>query len=211
MHLGAKRFFFMASFILSLTLPFSGAFAHRVTVFAWVEGDVVHTESKFSGGKPVKGGNVLVYDAQSGDKLLEGATDDKGEFSFKAPRMTSLRIELIAGMGHKGEWTVSEEEFDVKEGAGTSPDGSRTAGPSGSLEAEQPAQGSPRNLQEIEDAVDRALDRKLAPMMKLLTQSQQQQGPNVRDVIGGIGYIFGLVGLVAYLHFRRKAGQISRS
>jgi nickel transport protein len=179
-------------------------------IFAWVEGDMVHTESKFSGGNPVRGGNILVYDAQSGDKLLEGATDDKGEFSFKAPRMASLRIELIAGMGHKGDWIVNREEFDVKAGAGNSPDDSRTAGASKSLEAEHPAQRSPLNMQEIEDAVERALERKLAPMMKLLAQSQQQKGPNVRDVIGGIGYIFGLVGLGAYLHFQRKAGRISR-
>ena len=200
----------MALFILSLILPFSEAFGHRVTIFAWVEGDLVHTESKFSGGNPVKGGNVLVYDAQSGDKLLEGATDAKGEFSFKAPRMASLRIELIAGMGHKGEWLVSEDEFDAKEGPGTSPDDSGTASASKSPEAVQPEQRSPFGTQEIEDAVHRALDRKLAPMMKILAQSQQQQRPSVRDVIGGIGYIFGLVGLGAYLHFRRKARQVSR-
>ena len=210
MHFEPKRFFFVVSFILSLILPFSGAFAHRVTIFAWVEGGMVHTESKFSGGKPVKGGNVLVYDAQSGDKLLEGATDDKGEFSFKAPRMTSLRIELNAGMGHKAEWMVSQEEFDVKDGAGTSPDDSKTAVASRNLEADQPEQRSPLNMRELEDAVERALDRKIAPMMKLLAQSRQQQGPNVRDVVGGVGYIFGLVGLGAYLHFRRKARQVSR-
>lgn len=210
MHLGAKRFFFTASFILSLTLPFAGAFAHRVTIFAWVEGDVVHTESKFSGGKPVKAGTVLVYDAQSGDKLLEGATDDKGAFSFKASRTASLRIELLAGMGHKGEWIVNREEFDVKEGAGTSSDDSRTAGVSKGSEAAQPEHRTPFIMQEVEEAFERALDRKLSPMMKFLAQSQNQQGPNVRDVIGGIGYIFGLVGLGAYLHFRRKARQISR-
>jgi len=209
-HRGANRFFFFVSFILFLILPFSGASAHRAMIFAWVEGDMVHTESKFSGGKPVKGGNILVYDAQSGDKILEGATDDKGDFSFKPPRMASLRIELIAGMGHKGEWTVSREELGVKEGAGTSPDDSRTAGASRSPEALQTEQISPFDMQEIEDAVDRALDRKLAPVLKLLAQSKQQQGPNLRDVIGGIGYIFGLVGLGAYLHFRRKARQVSR-
>ena len=65
-------------------------------------------------------------------------------------------------------------------------------------------------MQDLEEAVEKVLDRKLAPMMKLVAQSRQQQGPNARDVIGGIGYIFGLVGLGAYLHFRRKPGRISR-
>ena len=210
MHRGANRFFFFVSFILFLILPFSGASAHRAMIFAWVEGDMVHTESKFSGGKPVKGGTVLVYEAKSGDKVMEGATNDKGEFSFKAPRKVSLRIELIAGMGHKGEWTVSREEFDVGEGAETPTDDSRTAGAPRRPEAEEPEQISSFNMQDLEEAVEKVLDRKLAPMMKLLAQSHQQQGPNVRDVIGGIGYIFGLVGLGAYLHFRRKARQVSR-
>ena len=34
-----------------LLLSFSLALAHNVTVFAWVEGDTVHVESKFSGGR----------------------------------------------------------------------------------------------------------------------------------------------------------------
>ena len=210
MHLGAKRFFFMASFIFSLILPFSGAFAHRVMIFAWVEGDRVYTESKFSGGNPVKKGNVLVYDAESGKKLLEGATNDKGEFSFKTFRKASLRIELIAGMGHRGEWIVKEEEIAVEPGPGTAPADSKPADVSRMAEAEQSASTSAVTMQEIEAAIDQALDRKLAPMMKLLAQSQHQQGPNLRDVVGGIGYILGLIGLGAYLHFRHKSRQIPR-
>ncbi len=55
--------------------------AHKVMIFAWVQGDKIFTESKFSGGKLVKGGDVIVYDLE-GNQLLEGQTDDKGEFSF---------------------------------------------------------------------------------------------------------------------------------
>jgi hypothetical protein len=35
--------------VVLLLLPFGQALAHNVTVFAWVEGDTVHVESKFSG------------------------------------------------------------------------------------------------------------------------------------------------------------------
>lgn len=81
-------------------LAASDALAHKVTIFAWVEGDTVHTESKFSGGRRVKDGKVEVFDP-AGTRLLEGRTNDNGEFSFKAPQVSDLKVLLTAGMGHQ--------------------------------------------------------------------------------------------------------------
>ena len=53
----------------------------------------------------------------------------------------------------------------------------------------------------IEKALEKALDRKLAPIMRTLAEMQEQK-VKVTDVLGGLGYIFGLVGVAAY--FRRK-------
>jgi nickel transport protein len=84
--------------------------AHRVNVFAWVEGDTVYVESKFSGGKRVNAGKITVSDAE-GTELLTGLTDENGVFSFKVPKKTDLKIVLEAGTGHKGEWTVAAGEI----------------------------------------------------------------------------------------------------
>ena len=67
-------------------LGHTAAQAHKVTIFAWAEGNRVFTESKFSGGKRVKDGLVTVFDS-AGNQLLEGRTDENGEFSFEAPRV----------------------------------------------------------------------------------------------------------------------------
>ena len=43
--------------IIALLILFSlagPAAAHKVIVFAWVNGNTIHTESKFSGGRKVK-------------------------------------------------------------------------------------------------------------------------------------------------------------
>jgi nickel transport protein len=32
----------------------------------------------------------------------------------------------------------------------------------------------------------------------------RQKGPTVADIFAGIGYIFGLVGIAAYVHSRKK-------
>ena len=54
---------------------------------------------------------------------------------------------------------------------------------------------------EIERIVDAALDAKLSPIKRMLAE-QTEAGPNLRDIIGGIGWIFGLIGVAAY--FRRR-------
>ena len=67
--------------------------AHRVNLFAWVEGDTVYVESKFSGGKKVKAGKIIVSDPQ-GTELLKGTTNENGEFSFKVPKKTIPLAEI---------------------------------------------------------------------------------------------------------------------
>ena len=86
------------------------ALAHKVTIFAWVEGDTVHTQSKFSGGRRAQNSTVVVYD-MDGNQLLEGKTDENGEFSFKIPKKTGLKVVLKASMGHMAEWTIPAEEI----------------------------------------------------------------------------------------------------
>jgi nickel transport protein len=86
--------------------------AHRVNLFAWVEGDTVYVESKFSGGKTVKAGQIIVTDHQ-GTELLKGKTNENGQFSFKIPKKTELKIVLIAGAAHRAEWTIPLAEIEM--------------------------------------------------------------------------------------------------
>jgi nickel transport protein len=194
-----------AGFIVFLMLFFFGtglARAHKVNVFAWVEGDAVFIESKFSGGKRVKGGMITVSDLR-GNQLLSGKTNNRGEFSFKIPKKTTLKIVLVAGMGHRGEWTIPVEEIEMVSVIETRE----------SVQQET-AENEPKSIMrsipapkpcsdEIQLAVEKALDKKLKPIMKLLAESREQ-GPTFHDIFGGIGYIFGLVGLATYIHYRRK-------
>ncbi|MFR4118150.1 MAG: hypothetical protein ACLT2T_04335 [Bilophila wadsworthia] len=47
-----------------------------------------------------------------------------------------------------------------------------------------------RDAAEIERIVDAALDAKLSPIKRMLAE-QAEAGPNLRDIIGGIGWILG--------------------
>jgi len=192
-------------FIATMILSFLGsgtALAHKVILFAWVEGDTVFIESKFSGGKRVKGGMITVSDL-GGNQLLSGKTNNRGEFSFKIPKKITLKIVLVAGMGHRGEWTIPVEEIEMvsviekRESVQQETAENEPKSIMRSIPASKPCSD------EIQLAVEKALDKKLKPIMKLLAESREQ-GPTFHDIFGGIGYIFGLVGLATYIHYRRK-------
>ena len=180
------------------------AHAHKVTVFAWAEGDRVFTESKFSGGKMVKAGKVEVFDS-SGNLLLEGRTDDNGAFAFQAPSITDLKIVLTAGMGHQNSWLLSAADL----GQGELTPRATHASPSDPTVLEAPrasvpaAAGPALTAREIEAIVARQLEEKIRPLMRMVAASQEK-GPTMSDIVGGIGYIIGLVGLGAYVRYRKE-------
>jgi len=197
-----RQFLLLTACLFTLCLLGPGfAFAHRVNVFAWVEGDTVHTESKFSGGKRVNGGEVLVYDLQ-GKELLAGKTNAQGEFSFKIPRKTAMKIVLQAGMGHRGDWTIPLSEIDPQKSASEPSVSTEEPKRTAKTETVTPSV----DLDQMRHALEQSLDRRLSPVLKRLAESQER-GPTFRDILGGIGYILGLLGLAAYLHFRRKTRE----
>ena len=62
--------------------------------------------------------------------------------------------------------------------------------------------------EELEAVIETVLDRKLKPITRMLADLEQK-GPSIKDIFAGIGYIFGLVGVAAYVHGRKK-GQDSK-
>ena len=200
-----NRFYFLSFILLMLLQTFYNqpAFAHKVTIFAWVEGDTIYTQSKFSKGRKAKGALVTVFDME-GNRLLEGTTDEKGEYSFKIPKKTGLKVVLKASMGHMAEWKIPVEEIAAAQSSqNTTPEASvitDTTAPSNRV----PISG-PTCLQreEIRRLVDESLDQKLRPIISMLANCQDQE-PGISEVMGGIGYIFGLAGVALYFANRRK-------
>jgi nickel transport protein len=94
-----KRLFFIGVVLVFCLLTASSAWGHKVHVFAWVEGGIVHTESYFSNGNKVVNAQIQVFD-NYGKLIMSGKTDKKGIFAFKLPACTALRIVLNASEGH---------------------------------------------------------------------------------------------------------------
>ena len=205
---GLKCLFIVLALSWSLAGPgISPVRAHNVTVFAWVEGDTVHVESKFAGGRKPQNAPIEVYDT-AGNLLLEGTTDENGTFSFAVPHKTEMRVVLKAGMGHQAEWTIPLAEQQGVQGtaASTAPAETKPASAAAPNESQiAPAANRPVALTqaELQQALEQALDNKLKPLLKQAAESKTS-GPSINEIIGGIGYIFGLVGVGAYFHARRN-------
>ncbi len=198
--------------ILWVAFYHAPAFAHKVTIFAWVDGDTIHTQSKFSGGKRVKGGPVAVLDSE-GNELLEGKTDENGMFSFKIPQRTELKVVLKASMGHLAEWKIPAEEITGSGSESNTPEtvekaSDKTSTGTGSesiktdVEVLKPTIAGP-GRKEIEEIIDASLDKKLAPIYDMLANTFDR-GPGLTEIMGGIGYIIGLVGVALYFSNRRR-------
>ena len=151
-------------FMLVIFASASYTFAHRVMLFVYVEGDRIFTESYFSDGKRCQNSRIEVFDS-FGKKLLEGKTNKDGEFSFKSPKRTGLKIVLTAGMGHKDEYVLPAGELpDVAEG--------------------------------------RAWKYEPHQTEKKVFQARKG-GVSFIQVMGGIGFIFGIMGIILYFRSRR--------
>jgi nickel transport protein len=176
-----------------------------VNIFAWVEGDTVLVECKYPDGREVYEGVIRVLDS-AGKELLNGKTNAKGEFSFKVPRQDDLTIVLEAGMGHRADWPLSKQdlapagEAPKPEPAAPSEPAPKTEAPPPAAKESAPGAASPPPAG-IDPAIEKALDKKLAPVLRMLAEMHEQK-VRLTDVLGGIGYIIGLVGVAAY--FKRK-------
>lgn len=194
---------FVLAFLLVMLLQ-TPAEAHRVNIFAYVEGSDVVVECAFSRSSPVRQGRVDVFDSVSGEKLLQGNTNDKGIFRFPVPDKTraagsGLRIRIQAGEGHQNEWTVDAGELGATAPVSASAPAPEPEATSPELPAGTPPGGLTRA--DVEAVVNAALDAKLAPIKRAVLE---KSGPGVIEIVGGIGWIFGLVGVVAYFRSRPR-------
>lgn len=215
----------LAAFILGTA---ASALAHRVNIFAWTEGDQIVAECGFNGGNKVKQGQVVIFDAATGAKLIEGRTDDFGVYRFPISaegKAHGVRIVIKAGEGHQNEWTMEAAELAEVQPANAVPAPSATPAaaassapasivapaaatsgtqPQPTLGADKvPAQQTPNiSAAELQTIVNTALDAKLGPIRKELAEMRVAR-PGFSEIFGGIGWLVGLAGIALYFKGRR--------
>ena len=203
--------------LMAALLAPADARAHRVNIFAWPDGDRIVVECGFSRSSPVRNGLVTVYDAADGRELLQGRTDDQGRFAFAVPDAVrqghGLRIAIDAGEGHANDWIMEASEISGTAAPATG-SGQADARPAAARTGAVPAppgthagaREQPVTAPEVRAIVAEALNTGLAPLRRELA-ALSAPGPDVRDIVGGLGWIMGLAGIACYALARRREGR----
>ena len=196
---------------LLLLVCATAAEAHVVVVFASVDGRSIRGEAKMMGGSPIKSAQVTVFDP-AGDILAETVTGDSGEFTFPLEFRCDHRIEVDAGEGHLGRYTVEVFELPTdlpargpqsQRSTPSSADGKTEPGHS-SEDVHSHTHSQAASSHDHESPEDRlaAIDRQLQNLRRDIDRYQARL--RIQDIVGAVGYILGLMGLAYYLGVKRK-------
>lgn len=102
-----RSFLLLPLLVAAIFLPLP-AQAHKLSIFAWPEGNEIHGEVKFSGDRQAKNVAITVQNAADSTVLAETVCDEQGEFHVALPeQVLKLHPDLLlvanGGEGHRGE------------------------------------------------------------------------------------------------------------
>lgn len=198
--------------LAALTGPLP-AEAHSLKVFAVVEGQTIRGTVYFSGAAPARGARITVR-GPDGGVLAETVSGDDGSFIVPAGPQVDHRIAADAGDGHSAVFVVRALEIPANAAGAAAPPVVIAPGLGGmpGPAAEAASQGldavHPANAAALETALDAVVSRHVTPLRDQLNAYEDRL--RWHDVLGGIGYIFGLTGLAALLLSRRRRGDPQR-
>jgi len=168
------------------------AHAHRLKLFATLEGGVISGYAFFVGSGRAHGAAISVKDA-SGQEVATLTTDEAGAYSFKTPVPQTYSLTATTGDGHVADATVEGARFGTAV-ATKDEDEAEVASPASAITQAQ-----------IERAVDAAVARQIRPLLEAYEAAEGRTRFN--DIMGGIGMIMGLAGLALWGSARRAGGK----
>ncbi|OLQ80590.1 hypothetical protein BIT28_15760 [Photobacterium proteolyticum] len=175
-----------------LAVSSTSAYAHRMKAFSWVEGEAIEGEAYFTNGQMAADSTVeLLVDQKV---VATTQSDEEGQFRFEALAAGDYQIRTDAGQGHVATYYISASEFSVDES-----DMDIVVEPSGP-EASQSQKTVDSTLSKAQ--VEQAVAKAIRPLREQLDQYEAKV--RLHDILGGIGYIFGLFGLFVLYRSRRQ-------
>ena len=190
---------FFSILAISLLTAFSAS-AHRVTLFATAQGDVISGSVYFSGGDPAKGAAVKVLDPQ-GLQLQTLVTGDDGNFTYKAVNRCDQRLVCELEDGHRCEFLIAAA--DLPENL---PACGAAAAPAPSDQTAKPAPVAASGAEHTEDT-EALVERIVAKHTNDIRRDLARYADRVYldTVLGGIGFIVGICGLLFFLKGRKRS------
>ncbi len=186
----------------------SKVWAHKISIFAYVEGNYIQGQVYFNDGSPAKLAKVTLLPARGHKILGETKTDKEGNFKLLIPKGVEgkVRVVALAEMGHRAEINLSlkPEAKGPQKGEPSFPGAQDFMAPP--AQTENPASaGVLLNKEELKALIHQEVEKEVAPIREILEQLVKQlQKPSFSEIFGGIGYIFGFFGILAWAYSKRK-------
>lgn len=182
--------------VIALCLGTTPAWAHKVIGSGYAAGDQIEGEVGFSNGDP--GANVRVeITAPDGRALGEATTDADGLFRFTPRESVPHLFRADLGAGHVAEFRMEVSDLPRTLQGGSPEQAPPSAGARQALPSADPA-----STAALRDLIAEAVRDEIRPLRRELTSYKEQT--NIQTVLGGIGYILGLVGISFYWLARQR-------
>ncbi|MGO9112835.1 MAG: hypothetical protein ACLP9L_26685 [Thermoguttaceae bacterium] len=181
----------------------ASAFAHKLYVFARLEGTTIHGRAYFPGDVPARKSDVIARDA-SGRELGRTTTDDEGKFTFTAREHVDYYLVAQTPDGHGGQYIVHASELpdSLPTDAPKAGSGSHVASPATERAMVTAASAAHENEPATVGAQLAELRKQIQELRRQVFESDQRL--RFRDILGGIGFILGLAGVAFYMKARRS-------
>jgi len=196
--------------LLLMLLTPAPAWAHKLNVFAAADGTLIEGSAYFAGGGKASGTRILVTDA-AGEVLAKLSTAPDGTFSYRAIAPVDHRVVAETLDGHRAEWRVAAAELagafasanEAERPTAKAPSRDSTGGEGMNNAEPEPSPAAGGALDPaLEAAIEGAVARQVRPLREEILAAHS--AVRLRDILGGIGYLFGLAGLGLWWHARRR-------
>ena len=154
-------------------------FAHKVNLFATMEGNFIKGYGYFPGGGRAQHVQIKVFNAK-GNLVGETTTNEQGRFEYPVPYPEHYTLVLDIGDGHRAELKVTSFSLAEKTVSSTS---QKTEDHLSSSECKT----------ELEPLLEQMFNKYFTPLREQIDAYEQHI--RVHDLLGGVGYIFGIMGL----------------
>lgn len=179
---------------LLLVLVPAWALAHSMYVFAYIDGGLIKGEGAYGDGSPAAGAVVEVHDSK-GKLIGRSKTSAEGRFSLPLQAGSPpFEVEIKDGGGHASSSTFGPEQAAQAGAPAVQPVQPPAPGPG--------PQAGPAIPAGREDLA-RLLRRELEPVKAQLARLAAQKAIGPSEVVGGLGWIVGLVGLALWFKSRK--------
>lgn len=206
-----------AAIVLGMAVNMSAS-AHNVVSVVYADGMTIEGEVGFSNGDMATAGVVVDVLNEAGDKLGETTLLEGGTFVYQATVLQKYVFKADLSSGHIASMVIEADELSadipssasnssdlVSKGlmtASTEPVNDRATDISNAVTESADTIATGVTVAELQVMIRSTVAQQVRPLQKEL--SAYKEKVMFRDIAGGLGFIFGVFGVAAWVASKRK-------